>query len=238
MESDRYAGLINYESYNLILLRKELAYHYMNSGLLDNVVLARGLLDSAISSFEIGGFSAKEQLSTYFQLKLLRALSHEFYFEHNKAYSLYEAGVHDFETSYRFIDAETKNVFYRLMYIIEPDAKLKKKLLDYEGHNLVSIYQNDRRIVERAIYDGCVTYGDIVKLSESFERIKHTLDKLYHVTHYRLMYQYFLRRGEHQIADQYYRQAINIAENYEFFGQIDRIKIIRENDARKCFPIK
>lgn len=223
-----YEETITYYSYNLILFRKLLAYNYMNSGILSNVSRAKEILDKAIKEFEMGNFYSPEQFSSYFQLKLLLALTYEFYYQHNLAYTKYEKTINEIENKFPFIDDETKNILYRLMYIINPETYFEEKLKDYKGLNLASVYQNKRRIIEKRIKIGTVTDKEIADLSNQFEQIKLSIDKLYHVTHYRLLFQYHLMKKEYEIADVYYKSALRIANEYEFWGQIKRLEDIKK----------
>ena len=219
---------IYYNSFNLITAKKFLAYHYMNTGALNNVARAKVLLLDGISAFERGTFAMPEQLSVYHQMKLLLALTNEFYGNHNKAFTEYEESIHEIESSYPFLNEETKNVFYRLMYILEPIASLESRIVGYKGINPLSVYQNKRRIVEKAIYAGKAKESQVLELNDMFNLVKGKLDHLYHVTHYRLLYQYYFKKGEGQIAESFYHLAIDSAVRCEFYGQVVRIESIKK----------
>lgn len=219
---------VNYLSYNLILLRKYLAYKYMCSGVLTNVDRSVELIEKSIKDFENGNFTSPEQFSTYFQLKLILALSNEFYNKHNEAYSEYEKTIAEIEKYYGFVNEDTKNLFYRCLYILSPIPYFQKKIKNYTGHNIISSFQNKRRIVEKKIIRGTVKEEDILEINQQFEQIKSLIDKLHHVTHYRLMFQYYLRKKEMDLANYYYKLAIQTATEYGFSGQIKQIEIIRE----------
>lgn len=221
---------VNYISYNMIVLKKNLAYYSMNTGLHENVLNARKLVNSAIRTFEMGNFCSPDQFATYFQLKLLESLSYEFFNGHNIAYSGYESCLKEIEQTYPFVDEVTKNLFRRLMYIISSDNVLKLELEKFPPYiNVFASFQNKRRVLEKQIYSGRVTKAKVMELNEMFENIKNNLDKIYHVTHYRLMYTYYAKLGEKEIASMYFQMAINMANEYNFFGQIDRLHAIRDS---------
>ena len=218
---------VNYQSYNLILFNKELSYYYINTGFLPNVKSAQSILRDTIHSFEVGNFNSPEQFGTYFQLKLLLSLSYEFFNEHNTAYSMYEDNLKAIENGFDFIDDDIKNLFRRLMYIISSDKYLEQEISNYSGFNKFSFYQNKRRIIEKRIQENSAEDCDIIELNDLFNSIKIGMDKLYHVTHYRLLYQYYKRKGEDALATEFYTHAIKMANDYEFKGQIEQLKKIK-----------
>lgn len=218
---------IDYISYNYIIYLKNLAFYYLNTGLHSNVYSARNLISKAINTFEMGNFSSSEQFSTYFQLKLLMSLSYEFFEDHNMAYLGYENNLKEIEMNYPFVDEITKNLFFRLMYIINPDSNLKTAMENYSGEYTITVYQNKRRILEKDIYSGKATDFQIFELNSIFNNIKCIIDKVYHVTHYRLMYIYFVRNGDPETADRFFQAAINMAFEYQFHGQMDRLSFLR-----------
>lgn len=218
---------INYNSYNMILFKKSLAYHYMNTGLLSNVETARRLLSSAAQTFETANFSSPNQYDTFFQIKLLLALSDEFYNKHNHAYSQYENTLREIEKSYKFISKETTSLFQRLMYIISSEDALKRVLNDYSGSSLEIIYQNKRRILEKDIFKGKASETQISEISFLFNQVKQSLDKLYHVTHYRLLFIYYLQKKDYSVSSKLYDEAIKLANEYEFYGQINRFEQLK-----------
>ena len=220
---------INYNSYNYIVFSKNLAYSYMNTGLLSNVFRARVILSEAIKNFEMGNFSSPEQYSTYFQLQLLMALSHEFFNEHDKAFQRYEYNLNEIEAKYSFVDEVTTNLFRRMMYIIAPENALKKKIEDYSGMNIAATYQNKRRFLEKDIYAGRANDEQIVELNNLFNSIKNAIDKLFHVTHFRLLYTYYGRRGNVKLATKFFQTAMDMAYNYEFMGQVQRLNLLRSS---------
>lgn len=200
----------------------------MNTGAIENVKKAKDLLLDGIMEFERGIFASPEQFSVYYQMKLLLALTNEFYGRHNEAFTEYEKNIHEIETSYPFLDEETKNLLYRLMYILQPTQSLVNKIDGYKGTNPLSIYQNKRRILEKAIYEGKAQEWQLLEVNNLFNTIKSNLDHIYHVTHYRLLFQYFFKVGEKGIAMQFYHLAIDTALNCEFYGQITRIETIKK----------
>lgn len=217
---------INYISYNIIVLYKNLAYYYLNTGLIKNVNRGKELLNSAIQMFEMGNFSSSEQFNTYFQLKLLASLTFEFFNKHNKAYQGYEQILHEIEEDYNFISPETSNLLRRLMYIISSENSLKKIIIDYNSANIVSVYQNKRRILEKDIYAGSATENQLLELIDLFKKANPFLDKLYHVTHYRLLYMFYASKRIFPLANAYFNSALKMANEYEFFGQITRLNDI------------
>ncbi len=220
---------INYISYNMIVFIKNLAYYSMNTGLHENVLSARQLIVNAIKTFEIGNFYSAEQFTTYFQLRLLESLSYEFFCEHNIAFTGYENSLNEIEKTYPFVDEVTKNLFRRLMYIISSENVLKRKLEKFSPNtDIFASFQNKRRILEKEIYSGKANEAKVKELNEMFEEIKNCLDKIYHVTHYRLMYTYYAMRKEKEVASMYFKMAINMANEYEFFGQVERLSAIRD----------
>lgn len=220
---------VDYISYNLIVFKKNLAYYSMNTGLHENVLSARQLINDAIKTFEIGNFGSPEQFSTYFQLRLLESLTYEFFCQHNIAYTGYERSLNEIEKTYPFVDAVTKNLFHRLMYIISTEDALRLELEKFSSHtNILAAFQNKRRILEKEIYSGKATEAKVIELNEMFESIRNCLDKIYHVTHFRLMYTYYAMRNEKETASMYFQLAINMANEYEFSGQIDRLSAIHD----------
>lgn len=225
----RFECEINYISYNMIVFIKKLAYYYMNTGLHENVLSARKLIVKAIKIFEIGNFYSAEQYTTYFQLRLLESLSYEFFCEHNIAFTGYESSLNEIEKKYPFVDEITKNLFRRLMYIISSEDVLKRELENFSPNtDIFASYQNKRRILEKQIYSGKAKEAKVLELNEMFEKIKNGLDKIYYVTHYRLMYMYYAMRKEKKVASMYFKMAINMAHEYEFSGQVDRLSVLRD----------
>lgn len=222
-------GEVNYNSYNLILFDKQLAFYYLNTGSLPNICNAKHILFLALKMFELGNFSAPEQFETYYQIKLLLTLTHEFFNEHNLAFQEYEKSLIEINKNYKFISDETKNQFLRMMYTISPDKPLEDMMLKYSGANLAVSYQNKRRFIEKKISKGKATDTDIKEVSDMFNSVKHFLNKLYHVTHYRLLYIYYASKNKPLLADMYFSKAIKIAYEYEFSGQIERLMNIRKS---------
>ena len=113
------------------------------------------------------------------------------------------------------------------MYIISSDKYLEQEISNYSGFNKFSFYQNKRRIIEKRIQENSAEDCDIIELNDLFNSIKIGMDKLYHVTHYRLLYQYYKRKGEDALATEFYTHAIKMANDYEFKGQIEQLKKIK-----------
>ena len=218
---------INYHSYNMILFNKKLAYYYINTGFLPNITIAQNILRETIRSFEIGNFHSPEQYDSYFQLKLLLALSYEFFDEHNIAYSLYEDNLTEIENEYGFVDNDLINLHKRLMYIISADKMLEKSISNYNGFNQFVLYQNKRRIIEKKIQNDSVKENEIIELNNLFNSIKLSMDRLYYVTHYRLLFHYYKKRGEYELANSFYSDALNMANEYEFTGQVVQLRKLK-----------
>lgn len=227
-ERIRLESEVNYNSYNLILLFKYLAFYYLNTGLISNVYSAKHILSSASKMFEMGNYASPEQYDTYYQINLMLALVHEFFSEHDQAFQKYESKLHEINQNHRFVSEETKNLFHRMMYIISSDNALEEIIASYSGSSLATSYQNKRRILEKKIINGRANDADIIEISELFKQAKPLLDKLYHVTHFRLLYIYYANRNEVVIANAIFQQAIDMAFEYEFSGQIERLTAIRQ----------
>ena len=113
------------------------------------------------------------------------------------------------------------------MFIISSDKYLEQLISNYSGFNKFEIYQNKRRIIEKRIQKNVAEDCEIIELNELFNSIKLGMDKLYHVTHYRLLYQYYKKRGEDMLASKVFSDAITMANEYEFKGQIEQLKKIQ-----------